>query len=126
MPGELWLGLEQLHKLTSERDYKLNVTLRDFDNKSYTAVYDQFKVLVLLEHYDQSCRTTITFIFPQIYITVNLFALVQVGPGDDYKVTIDLFNSAISSLGDSFGGLESHLNINGMKFSTKYDVKHAR
>ena len=124
MPGELWLGLEQLHKLTSERDYKLKVTLMDFDNKSYTAVYDQFKVLVLLEHYDQSCRTTITFIFPQIYITVNLFALVQVGPGDDYKVTIDLFNSAISSLGDSFGGLESHLNINGMKFSTKYDVKH--
>ena len=122
----MWLGLEPLHKLTSERDYKLKVTLMDFDNKSYTAVYDQFKVLVLLEHYDQSCRTTITFIFPQIYITVNLFALVQVGPGDDYKVTIDLFNSAISSLGDSFGGLESHLNINGMKFSTKYDVKHER
>ena len=118
----MWLGLEPLHKLTSERDYKLKVTLMDFDNKSYTAVYDQFKVL--LEHYDQSCRTTITFIFPQIYITVNLFALVQVGPGDDYKVTIDLFNSAISSLGDSFGGLETHLNINDMKFSTKYDVKH--
>ena len=53
MPGELWLGLEPLHKLTSERDYKLKVTLMDFDNKSYTAVYDQFKVLVLLEHYDQ-------------------------------------------------------------------------
>ena len=124
MPGELWLGLEPLHKLTSERDYKLNVTLMDFDNKSYTAVYDQFKVL--LEHFDQSCRTTITCIWHQILIRVNLFALVQVGPGDEYVVTIDLFNSAISTLGDSFGGLESHLNINGMKFSTKYDVKHER
>ena len=124
MPGELWLGLEPLHKLTSERDYKLNVTLMDFDNKSYTAVYDRFKVL--LEHYDQSCRTAITFIFPQIFINVTLFALVQVGPGDKYIVTIDLFNSALSTLGDSFGGLETHLNINGMKFSTKYDVKHER
>ena len=122
MPGEFWLGLDPLHKLTSERDYKLNVTLMDFDNKSYTAVYDRFKVL--LEHYEQSFRTAISFIFPQIFINVNLFALVQVGPGDEYVVTIDLFNSAISSLGDSFGGLETHLNINGMKFSTKYDVKH--
>ena len=47
---------------------------------------------------------------------------MQVGPGDKYIVTIDLFNSAISTLGDSFGGLETHLNINGMKFSTKYET----
>ena len=63
------------------------------------------------------------FLFPRILIGVMLLALVQVGPGDDYTLTIDLFNSAISTLGDSFGGLESHLNINGMKFSTKYDMK---
>ena len=46
MPGELWLGLEALHKLTSERNYKLHINLKDFDNKVYTAVYDMFKVLL--------------------------------------------------------------------------------
>ena len=46
MPGELWLGLEALHKLTYERNYKLHINLKDFDNKNYTAVYDLFKVLL--------------------------------------------------------------------------------
>merc|ERR1712013_561013 len=56
--GELWLGLESLHKLTSERNYKLRINLKDFDNK--------------------------------------------VGPGDGYKLAINRFNSALSTLGDSF------------------------
>ena len=43
--GEFWLGLEVLHKLTLERDYKLHIILKDFDNKIYMAVYDYFKVL---------------------------------------------------------------------------------
>ena len=42
--GELWLGLEKLHQLTSEKNYSLRITMTDFDNKTYVAVYDQFKV----------------------------------------------------------------------------------
>ena len=43
--GELWLGLEKLHKLTSKANYSLRITLTDFDNQTYVAVYDQFQVL---------------------------------------------------------------------------------
>ena len=42
--GESWLGLKKVHQLTSERDYSLHVNLTDFDGKSYSAVYDLFKV----------------------------------------------------------------------------------
>jgi len=42
--GELWLGLRKLHQLTSIGDYSLNITLADFDGKSYNAYYDQFQV----------------------------------------------------------------------------------
>ena len=43
-PGESWLGLKKVHQLTSERDYSLHVILTDFDGKSYSAVYNLFKV----------------------------------------------------------------------------------
>ena len=39
--------------------------------------------------------------------------LLQVGPGDDYVLTVGGFNDAKSTLGDSMG------NDNGNKFSTK-------
>jgi len=42
--GESWLGLDRIHSLTSQRDYKLKITMTDFDGKKYVAVYDQFKV----------------------------------------------------------------------------------
>ena len=42
--GELWLGLKELHRLTSGDDYGLQVILKDFDGDSYMAHYDQFKV----------------------------------------------------------------------------------
>merc|ERR1712126_474047 len=42
--GEMWLGLRKLHQLTSAGDYSLNITLTDFDGKSYNAFYDQFQV----------------------------------------------------------------------------------
>ena len=45
VPGELWLGLEKLHQLTSEDNYSLRITMKDFDDKTYVAVYDQFQVL---------------------------------------------------------------------------------
>ena len=46
--GESWIGLEKLHRLTSQRDYKLKIIMTDFDGKKYVAVYDQFKVSKLL------------------------------------------------------------------------------
>ena len=45
---EGWLGLEKLHQLTSEGSYSLNITLKDFENETYVAVYDQFKVVLLI------------------------------------------------------------------------------
>ena len=42
--GESWLGLDNLHSLTSQQDYKLKITMTDFDGKKYIAVYDQFVV----------------------------------------------------------------------------------
>merc|ERR1719391_1537642 len=42
--GESWLGLENLHRLTNQQDYKLKIIMTDFDGKKYHAVYDRFKV----------------------------------------------------------------------------------
>ena len=44
LSGESWLGLDNLHRLTSKHSYKLKITMTDFDRKEYVAVYDQFKV----------------------------------------------------------------------------------
>ena len=43
--GEIWLGLQKLHQLTSENDYSLYVSLTDFDGRIYKAVYDHFRVI---------------------------------------------------------------------------------
>merc|ERR1719391_1819848 len=83
--GESWLGLENLHRLTSQRDYKLKIIMTDFDGKKYDAVYDQFKV----------------------------------GPGDDYVLTVEGFNDALSTLRNALITTVSAKNLNGMKFSTK-------
>ncbi|XP_051892780.1 tenascin-like isoform X7 [Pristis pectinata] len=42
--GEFWLGLENLHKITSEGRYQLRVDLQDEGDTAY-AVYDKFVVL---------------------------------------------------------------------------------
>jgi len=42
--GESWIGLDELHRLTSQRSYMLKITMTDYDGASYVAVYDQFKV----------------------------------------------------------------------------------
>merc|ERR1712130_250592 len=84
--GELWLGLEKVHQLTSENSCSLRITLKDFDDKTYVAVYDQF----------------------------------QVGPGDDYTLTVGGFNDDLSTLGDSMiKSSRSKYTLNEMKFSTK-------
>ena len=46
--GEIWLGLETLHKLTSAGSYSLHIRMKDFDQKTYVAVYDQFEVFMIL------------------------------------------------------------------------------
>jgi len=42
--GESWIGLDKLHQLTSERSYSLKITMTDYDNKAFVAVYNYFRV----------------------------------------------------------------------------------
>ena len=44
LSGESWLGLDNLHRLTSQHPYKLKIILTDWDGKKEVAVYDQFQV----------------------------------------------------------------------------------
>ena len=96
--GESWLGLRELHKLTSNADYSLRIELKDFDGKSYHAVYDQFEV------------TGAELIKIMMMMTMMT---MQVGPGDGYMLSVGQFDSSASTLGDS---MSYH---NGMKFTTK-------
>ena len=43
----MWLGLDKLHSLTSQKSYTLQITMTDFDGKKYVAVYEQFQVRTL-------------------------------------------------------------------------------
>jgi len=42
--GESWIGLDKLHRLTSERSYSLKITMTDYNKRTYHAVYDYFEV----------------------------------------------------------------------------------
>jgi len=44
LSGEFWLGLDNIHRLTSSGMYKLRVDLEDFAGNSYYAEYGLFKV----------------------------------------------------------------------------------
>ena len=48
LAGESWLGLDELHRLTSEASFGLKIVLTDFGGKRYTAFYDNFKVRNML------------------------------------------------------------------------------
>ena len=98
--GELWLGLENLSRLTSEGNYSLRITLEDFDRKSYVAVFDQFKVITMM-----------------ILMLALMTVMVQVGPGDDYVLKVGGFDGPFSTLGDS---MTIH-SLDGMRFSTRYE-----
>ena len=45
--------------------------------------------------------------------------VMQVGPGDDYVLTVGGFNDALSTLGDSLVTRYSGDSMNGRKFTTK-------
>ena len=105
--GEGWIGLDKLHQLTSQRSYSLRIIMTDYDQMSYVAVYDQFKVLSFIN----ICpfESLIVSRAEKDYILIS----TQVGAGDDYVLTVAGFNAALSTLGDSMA------RHNGMKFSTK-------
>ena len=42
--GEFWLGLDKIHRLTSENNNMLRVDLEDFDGNTRYAEYDMFGV----------------------------------------------------------------------------------
>ena len=44
LSGEIWLGLDKIHRLSSNGSYKLRVDLEDFAGNTYYAEYDLFKV----------------------------------------------------------------------------------
>ena len=44
LTGEFWLGLDNVHRLTSSGNYKLRVELEDFAGKSTYAEYNSFQV----------------------------------------------------------------------------------
>ena len=46
--GESWIGLDTLHQLTSQNLYQMKITMTDFDQKKYVAVYDQFNLRLIL------------------------------------------------------------------------------
>ena len=50
-----------------------------------------------------------------------MMMMIQVGPGDDYMLTVGGFNDALSTLGDSMTSSlwGKSYNLIGMKFSTK-------
>ena len=54
LTSEFWLGLDEIHRLTSSGRYKLRVDLEDFDRNTYYAEYDFFEVASEGEKYKLS------------------------------------------------------------------------
>ena len=50
------MGLEALHQLTSQGSWSLHIKMVDYDQKAYVAVYDQFKVLIILVLSHNYCK----------------------------------------------------------------------
>ena len=56
-------------------------------------------------------------------MTMFTMMMIQVGPGDDYMLTLGGFNDALSTLGDSIivssSSTFSSWDVSGMKFTAK-------
>ena len=110
--GESWIGLDKLHQLTSERSYSLKITMTDYDKKTFVAVYNNFKV----GHRVFKCKSISK---AESHNAGNIdLIMTQVGPGEDYVLTVESYNHTLSTLGDAManGSPQSH---NGMKFTTR-------
>ena len=116
--GEIWLGLETVHKITSAGSYSLYILLKDFDQKTYVAVFDQFEVMMMVAENALQLTMMLKMI---MMILKKMMMNMQVGPGDDYVLTIGGFNDPLSTLGDSMtcDSMTCVQNLNGMRFSTK-------
>ena len=57
LTGEFWLGLDNIHRLTSSGNYKLRVDLEDFAGNNYYAEYDSFIVASEGEKYKLSVES---------------------------------------------------------------------
>ena len=57
LTGEFWLGLDNIHRLTSGGNYKLRVDLEDFAGNNYYAEYDLFIVASEGEKYKRSVES---------------------------------------------------------------------
>jgi hypothetical protein len=44
LSGEFWLGLEQLHRITTSGKYKLRIDLEDFEGNKKFAEYSSFNI----------------------------------------------------------------------------------
>ena len=51
LSGEFWLGLDKIHRLTSQTNNTLRVELEDFDGNTAYAEYDMFAVAGEAEKY---------------------------------------------------------------------------
>ncbi|XP_078699836.1 angiopoietin-related protein 6-like [Branchiostoma floridae x Branchiostoma belcheri] len=49
--GEYWLGNENIHRLTAQKDYKLRIDMEDWEGKSAYAQYNTFRVSGESEQY---------------------------------------------------------------------------
>ena len=66
------MGLDRLHQLTNSNDYKLKITLTDFDSKQYVAVYEDFKVTKsFLSAFLLAPKVVLDYIRPMITIQPN-------------------------------------------------------
>ena len=88
LSGEFWLGLENIHRLTSDSNNMLRVDLEDFEGNITYALYDMFAVMSEDDKYKLSYSTysgdLIYFITEQFSCFLLAFARLSIS-GDNLK-----------------------------------------
>ena len=89
LTGEFWLGLDNIHRLTSSGKYKLRVDLEDFAGNVFYAEYDLFEVGSEGEKYTlnvgnykglSSLRSLINFQSLQLLLKIVLYKSLFLWP----------------------------------------------